>query len=354
MANPLFPNYSRAQEDAIRNFRQTSLGRVVANAAASIRRGRTPRDAARQIARDLGQQESRVRYARSAGETGDFRSAAQRRAESAMLGDVTAAMGSQLGGLIGAMIRPQGTPVGSSTTIQAELAVAAALLEAFGWQVTPPARSKPTGPNERPDWLRPKNTPREFEYREQAGSGSGGGSPPPQGPRIGGTTQGGAYPENDPVMTGEMIRVQSSNVHSIGYRWNASNPAKGTLIVRFLDSSGDGGKSTTGGPTYGYYDVKPEVFQAFRQAASKGKFVWDKLRIRGTVSGHQYQYRLIGLAKSGYVPRKATMRHGPDEWYIPRTVQGRNGQTYRSALPAQLVQRLRPQNGRPTAPNRGR
>lgn len=348
MANPLFPNFTRAQAEALENFRQTRLGRVVATAAEAIRRGRTTGDAARGIARDLGQ---RAQYARSAGTTGDFRSAAQRRAEGDLLGTLTAHLGARLGGIIGAMVRPQGTAVGNAS-IQAELAVAAALLESFGWQVTQP-RADPAAeraPSERPEWMRPREAPREteYEYRREHGGNVPFGSP----------TQG--YPEDDPVMTGEMILVRSSNVHSIGYRWNRQEPSKGTLIVRFLEGSGD--ERTEAGPTYAYYDVHPGVFQAFRQAASKGKFVWDRLRLRGSVTGHQFAYKLIGVAKSGYVPRQAK-RYGNTDYFVRRQVQGaRTGQTYSSARPDQRVGPVgarRPgaasaYRGQRTEPNRGR
>ena len=110
---------------------------------------------------------------------------------------------------------------------------------------------------------------------------------------------------DDPLATGEMIPVESSNVHSIGYDWNESNPMKGTLKVRFLQSDRKrGGKAKVAGPQYRYEDVHPYVFEAMRRASSKGTFVWDRLRIRGSVSGHQYRYKLTGVAQ-GYVPRQA-------------------------------------------------
>lgn len=337
MSNALFPNYSRAQEDALRNFRQTSLGRVVSAAADSIRRGRTPREAARQIARDLGR---RAQYSRSAASTGDYRSAAQRRAEG-RLEDVTDALSPHVGGIIGAMLRPNGIPLGGATN-NAELAIAAALLEAFGWNVTPPA-ARETAPNQRPDWMRPRRAPDEFDYRREQPE-------PITQPRMPFGTPIRGYPEDDPVMTGEMIPVRSSNVHSIGYRWNRQVPSQGTLIVRFLDKSGG---TTAPGPTYAYYDVHPQVFQAFRRAASKGKFVWDRLRIRGTVTGHQYAYRLIGLAKSGYVPRQAT-RYGNNEYFLQRQVRSVQGQTYSSSRPDELVGAVSPQRPGNGLPYRGR
>ena len=66
---------------------------------------------------------------------------------------------------------------------------------------------------------------------------------------------------------------------------------------------------------YAYYDVPATVYTQFKSAASAGKFVWDRLRVRGTIHGHQYQYRLVSgqvsiqQGVSGvYIPRKATKR----------------------------------------------
>jgi hypothetical protein len=118
---------------------------------------------------------------------------------------------------------------------------------------------------------------------------------------------------DDPLATGEMIPVESSNVHSIGYDWNEANPMKGTLKVRFLQGDRKrGGKAKVAGPEYRYENVHPYVFEAMRRASSKGKFVWDRLRIRGSVSGHQFRYKLTGVAQ-GYVPRQATLRRESGE-----------------------------------------
>lgn len=165
---------------------------------------------------------------------------------------------------------------------------------------------------------------------------------------------------DDPLLTGEMIRVKSSNVHSIGYIWNSDDPAKGTLQVRFLDHRK--GRSAKAGAGYQYFAVHPEVFVSFTKAASKGKFVWDRLRIRGTVSGHQYQYSIATLASDGYTPRKAR-RVGDHEYFLQRTVKGSNGKVYKSQLPQRMVgpynpspNRGTPDRGEPNrgTPNRGR
>lgn len=151
-----------------------------------------------------------------------------------------------------------------------------------------------------------------------------------------------------PIVTREMVEVEhSSNVHSYGY-----DVQKGELFVRFLGRERSGARGGRG-PLYAYSGVPARVFLAMMDASSKGTFVWDELRIRGTVSGHQYDYRLAGLGASTYVPRKATAM--PDgEYYMPRNFFSyRTGQTLSSSLPEQLV---RPWGGQPNRgdPNRGR
>lgn len=146
---------------------------------------------------------------------------------------------------------------------------------------------------------------------------------------------------DEAIYRGEMIPVTSSNVHSIGFLWNDAQPAQGTLLVRYLQSNGPR-MPKTGGPSYRYMGVHPNVYQLFIDAASKGIFVWDRLRVRGTVSGHQYDYRLSGIS-GGYVPRQAT-RRGDREYYVPRSIVTRNRQGVerqrRSSLGEQMVRTL--------------
>lgn len=210
---------------------------------------------------------------------------------------------------------------------------------------TPPPRTT------RPEPRRIEPPP-EVEFRE---------SPRPQQPgsgyqvRIGGRLR--TYTEDDPTVSGEMIDVQSSNVHSIGFEFNWDNPMQGTLKVRFLQGSKD---KKSAGPLYFYYKVHPDVFQAFRTAASKGAFVWDRLRIRGTVTGHRYKYELRGIV-NGYVPRQAK-KYGQNQYFVRRQIKAqRNGEvrTFESELPDQRrgtyrpANNGRPNNGRPSNGRRG-
>lgn len=134
------------------------------------------------------------------------------------------------------------------------------------------------------------------------GAGGGGGEPPDDSPFSGMGGILGAIP---------LERVVSSNVSAIGY-----DPNTGTMRVQFHawrpgQPKGSGGT----GPMYDYYDVPRGKWKSFQAATSKGKWVWDNLRIRGTISGHKYEYRLVSgtlyMTRQGpraYIPRLATGR----------------------------------------------
>jgi hypothetical protein len=193
-----------------------------------------------------------------------------------------------IGSVISALLRPSGKTL--TDDIQSEIAAAANLLTQFGQQIAPPGGGPPR--------------------KTQAATGAD---------------------DGQPLMTVEMIPVTSSNVHSIGFIWNPDNPTRGTLRVRFLKKSRGGG--TKPGASYNYEGVHPDVFAAFQVAASKGEFVWDELRVRGTVSGHQYSYDLAGTDDGGYIPRQAGLKRGQQgEFYMQRKFQGRT-----SSLPEQQV-----------------
>ncbi|MEM6798550.1 MAG: KTSC domain-containing protein, partial [Planctomycetota bacterium] len=162
------------------------------------------------------------------------------------------------------------------------------------------------------------------------------------------------FPVSHPIVTRELIRTpESSNVY--GFRYDID---RSTLYVRYLQATASGGGKTMG-PLYGYSNVPPDVFLAMIDAPSKGTFIWDRIRIRGTVSGHRYDYRLVAV-RHGYVPRKATFT--PDgEQFIGRTVRAkrvigdRKVRTFSSRLP-DAPARGTPNRGAPDrgAPNRGR
>ena len=146
------------------------------------------------------------------------------------------------------------------------------------------------------------------------------------------------------LLTGAWVETpESSNVHSFAYDIDAHR-----LYVRFKDRPQKGEKVRPNAPgsIYAYYNVPLDLFMSMFTAGSKGTWVWDHLRIRGTLSGHRYDYSLVGVA-GGYVPRKATLT--PEgESYIGRTVFSDKGRQLRSSRPDQLVRPLgrMPKTGR--------
>lgn len=134
----------------------------------------------------------------------------------------------------------------------------------------------------------------------------------------------------------QMHRVSSSNVYAIGYHAQTQ-----TLAVRYqapVIGKQNGqykivAKANKPGPLYYYSGVPKRLWDSFASAGSKGTWVWDNLRIRGSIAGHQYDYRLVAgsLAPDGerimYVPRKAT-----EAGYNPRQIT-QGGLRVGSALP---------------------
>ena len=278
----------------------------------------------------------------------------------------------------------------SLNPLKNEIQTAMNLLSQFAPTLTEQAVSpEDSGGQRRDDWSEPSTpanrqppAPSRPRPSSSAGSGGSGGRLPPDnsGPhpnvqimpdgqwRIRGPGYQRTLNPNDPILTGEMQRVQSSNVHSIGFEFNFDQPLKSKLIIRYLQKDRRGSSGTVGGPTYAYDNVHPDWFQDLREAGSKGKWVWDQLRIRGTVAGHQYPYNLIRAAQ-GYLPRRAIIREGMQKFVRrQRTAVYSDGRTeiLTSALQNQNVGRYSPTAHRPNvgnmdrgrlergAPNRGR
>ena len=115
--------------------------------------------------------------------------------------------------------------------------------------------------------------------------------------------------------------------------------------MRFSAKDQDGSPAGPGS-LYRYSGVTPEEFLSLYNlrdgggGGGPGDWVWDHLRVRGTVSGHQKDYELVGVM-SGYVPRKATVKPimeqgrsvGFKEVFIPRRVKSLEGQWMRSSRP---------------------
>lgn len=153
---------------------------------------------------------------------------------------------------------------------------------------------------------------------------------------------------------------QSSNVFSFWFEPDSSK-RRGTLYVcykaskvnprsvTFNRSTGHlagtpgktlRGKSNSPGPIYSYMDVPTTIYNGMVAAASKGRFVWDKLRVRGTIYGHQYAYQLVsgaiapstGAGAGIYIPRRAT-RQGFRARSVAVVGQPGRRVTARSTLP---------------------
>lgn len=237
-------------------------------------------------------------------------------------------------------------------------------LQAFGYEVLPhPDRTKPGMPGyERAraaafEWLRqtgeleasaafgppevkPEDVFRGKSRAPAAPTSWGGILPPPRGfEHLG---------PDHPLFTGEFVPVESSNVHSAAYDYRDA-----TLFVRFhakkWDKEVQDYVPAGPGPIYAYSYVPPQMFLDLLQAGSPGSWVWDKLRIRGTVSGHRFDYRLVAIA-GGYVPRKATfapLKPGDysgeyGEVFIPRAVQIPSGKWITSVKPYEVVRTFKP------------
>lgn len=260
----------------------------------------------------------------------------------------------------------------AAVALERQIKAASNLLKAFGYAVIPPpSEKKPLAMNDQEamaealkaaGWDVKRPGERDAEPQRQPAKAPAP-APRSQDPnrRPGRVRIGNRWvSDRDPLVTGEMIRVSSSNVHSIGFDANPGGAPVGTLKVTFrehIPNTGPGrpkSNSNNPGSTYFYKGVPVEVFIAFQQASSKGRFVWDRLRIRGTVSGHQYDYELGGISQ-GYVPRKATFE-GDSEWYRSRTFATKEGYVFRSQLPdsvARDVNRGEPNRGNRGRPNRG-
>lgn len=231
---------------------------------------------------------------------------------------------------------------------------AIALLQGAGFEVRMPKAPAP----DQPATARPPKTGKPAKPNTAAPGDSEEPAGEVQGPQQAvGVFPGGLYVP--------MEQVQSSNVYAIGY-----SEATLTMRVQYLGTalsmagiSGSGhagkgrvrgkrGKTVTGqrsgaGPTYDYHGVPPRVFERVRSAGSKGKAIWDQLRIRGTAYGHKFDYELVAasvadvldpggrkVARVTYVPRKAAAK-GVFHGRTMRQGVGSSAREFRSLLPNQ-------------------
>jgi hypothetical protein len=154
-----------------------------------------------------------------------------------------------------------------------------------------------------------------------------------QDPQFNDYVLGGLMPpgpnEPDVFANEQIFKSSSSNVYSMAY-----DELRGILYVTYKAPGSIGRvgdiNSCTGeeytyairpeerGPMYAYggagNPVPKSVWEEAQATASAGKFVWDKLRVCGSFTGHQYKYALVSPSMSGslYIPRKAIVYRDPE------------------------------------------
>lgn len=60
---------------------------------------------------------------------------------------------------------------------------------------------------------------------------------------------------NDPTMTGEMVQVQSSSVHAVGFELNMNKPERSSMRIQYKLARQRGGKGKVPGPVYKYSPI---------------------------------------------------------------------------------------------------
>ena len=154
--------------------------------------------------------------------------------------------------------------------------------------------------------------------------------------------RGQKFPVDHPIVTGQMIPASSTNVHSYSY-----DIAVKVLYVRYKQGKG---QDLTNGRLYAYSNVMPDMFLRMYEAPSKGEWIWEEIRTKGTKSGHKKGYALVGI-QGNYVPRKADIEAVAGttlkrEVFRQRTVLTSRGRELTSALPSTASpNRAKPNNG---------
>lgn len=160
-----------------------------------------------------------------------------------------------------------------------------------------------------------------------------------------------SYDHADWKVVMDQMRLTPGSTNVYGYYFEFESCTTGILYVTFLaDYRGE--KREGPGATYAYYTVPARKYHQFQEAAasSAGNAVWDFLRIRGTIWGHQHQYRLVQV-HGDYIPRKATKKGYRTRHLLAIGETGRRSYR-RSTLPERLfpaggVDRGRPDRGEP-------
>lgn len=317
---------NKLQAEAEKKFQHTKLGKLLSQTAKDVRNGTitvksvlTGGAKLKQLAGSAAAKD--LMHTIGLGEAWDM---VEKYAGKEVWKKITSKLGS-VGKLLKNLDKKKvtGPPVG----IESELEVAANLLKAFGYGVVKPGGGVSVAPQHAEQFASSAEAEAgnllSQKMKKMTGKVSGAKNHPLPG-------WSGAYVqpassghfEKNAVAQEGMLQVSSSNVHSIGFQYDTET--KGTLLVRYLGRDSQGHRSGPGS-LYEYFDVPAAVWVQFKNAASKGKFVWDKLRIRGTVSGHRYTYDLAGIV-GNYVPRRAQLAFvkgpsGPQvkEMFVQRT-----------------------------------
>jgi hypothetical protein len=266
--SPLFRHASKAlQQQARREFQKTVMGQLVGEVQRLSRSRYGSQSALRRIQRHLDRfgSHAKVRQILERTEVGQAATEIMRYAKggwkSKLLDELFSALG-PFGDLLQGLMRPQGKKLAG---IDRELQAAANLLKTFGYEVIPPPgkrsglRGQTAKAQQFLESLGFKVTPPDFGPREQP-------APEVEHERgrdtvdvvIDGRKR--RFKVDDPILTGAMISVSSSNVHSIGYIFDYSDTENGILKVRFLGTGAHGTRQGPG-PLY-YYGDKHRGVQA--------------------------------------------------------------------------------------------
>lgn len=233
------------------------------------------------------------------------------------------------------------TALPPTSKIADQLEAARELLEQHGYEVTAPTKPKQRQPLPSPPPEIEKPYPGGVPRKTSTGS-------PRKIVEMIVDGQKRRFPVTHPIVTGDNVSdFQSSNVHSFSYDYDKSR-----LYVRFKAPKG---KNRGKGSLYAYEHFPPGLFLKMLSAPSKGTFIWDTIRIRGTVSGHRFDYRLVAVT-GGYVPRKATYIGGGNEAFVPRSMRFYNlGSRQYHSMNSPLPYEVLPARGEPNrgTPNRG-
>jgi hypothetical protein len=362
--SPLFQEASRQiQQAARRQFRSSDLGRLLQEVESVVKYPTRPGDQLRGVLRKFAaaaRPENAIRQLMGAEFGGLVREVAKYSKGSTTSQRLIQEFLTQLGpagNLIKSLVDPS-----KKAGLTGELRAAMNLIRAFGGE-TLAGKGK--------EWSSLQDVERElgaiiqrlesYGFAVVSSKGPPRRAPQPEGDRktidvnMGYRHGSRRVPENHPLVTGEMVRCPgSTNVYEFGYDNDA-----GYLYVRFQAPHEKGAKGGAGS-LYRYSGVAPDEFLSLYQLRNKGggdgpgSWVWDALRIRGTVSGHQKDYELVGIM-GNYVPRKATVRPiyetlgkrgqtlkhprkiGMEEWYEQRHVKTHEGRWARSVLPTTRV-----------------